>query len=180
MKTLLLQLTTCVGLLVPGQALADSPLVPPRVKEVWSPNKQFCAVMKPKAMTTTVYRIDKDGRRARSWAMHGWFRVANLADDGEHLIAGHDGVNLLPLGVTKNEPMIRFFRRGELIKTVRLGELLKDLSHLQRTVSHYFWGDYLGLDKRGRYVVETVENRRLAFDISTGRLVAHDRDVRHR
>jgi hypothetical protein len=157
-----------------AQLLADSPLPPPEVKEVWSPNKKFCAVMNPTPMTTTVFRVEDDGKRTKSWAMQGWFRVANLTDDGEHLVVGNGGINLLPLNVTKNEAMIEFFKRGKLISTVTLGELLKDQSNLQRTVSHYAWGNYLGLDEKGHYIVETVEGRKLAFDVPTGKRLTYE------
>lgn len=150
---------------------ADTPLPPPEAKEVWSPNKRFCAAMDPKARTTVVYRVAKDGHRTRSWTMKGWFRVAHLADDGEHLVVGHDGINLLPTNVAKEEPMIRFFKRGKLFNIVALGELQPDLKKLKRTVSHYHWGSYLGFDKEGHYVVETVDGRKLAFDVNTGMAV---------
>lgn len=152
---------------------ADTPLPPPRAKEVWSPNKRFCAAMNPESMTTVVYQVAENGRRKKTWTMKGWFRVAHLADDGEHLIVGHDGINLLPTNVTKDEPMIRFFRRGKLLNTVTLGELLMDQSHLKRTASHYLWGHYLGLDEKGRYLVETVEGKKLAFDVTKGKAVSH-------
>jgi predicted SnoaL-like aldol condensation-catalyzing enzyme len=67
--------------------------------------------------------------------------------------------------------MIEFFKRGELIGTVKLGDLLKDQSSLKRTVSHCLWGSYLGLDAKGHYVVETVEGRKLVFDVTTGKPV---------
>ncbi len=47
-----------------------------------------------------------------------------------------------------------------------------DLSNLQRSVSHLNWGSYLGFDEAGHYAIETVEGRRRAFDVTTGRTVA--------
>ncbi|MHB1038146.1 MAG: hypothetical protein ACYC35_27670 [Pirellulales bacterium] len=170
-KTNAFSLSTLLFLCFQGHLFADTPLPPPEVKEVWSPNKKFCAVMEPKASTTTVYRVEGDGKRTKQWAMPGWFRVAHLADDGEHLVVGNGGINLLPLNVTKNETMIEFYKKGKLVKTVTLGTLLKNQSSLKRTVSHYLWGNYLGLDDKGRYVVETVEGRKLAFDVTTGKTV---------
>ena len=169
MKTTASLLLFILTITIQAGLRADEPLPQPEVKEVWSPNKKFCAVMDPKPMTTTIFRVENDGKRTKSWAMKGWFRVAHLADDGEHLVVGNGGINLLLLNVTKDEPIIEFFKRGELIKTVTLGELLKDQSSLKRTVSHYLWGNYLGLDENGYYVVETVEGRKLLFDVTTGK-----------
>jgi hypothetical protein len=169
MRTTANLLFCVLAITIQTELSADTPLPPPTVREVWSPNKQFCAVIDPNTKTTTVYRVGSERKRTKSWAMSGWFRTAHLADDGEHFIVGHDGINLLPLNVTKNEPLIRFFRRGKLISTATLGELLKDQSSLKRTVSHYLWGNYLGLDGQGHYCVETVEGRKLAFDVTTGK-----------
>jgi hypothetical protein len=176
MKTTTSLLLLILTITIQATLLADTPLPPPAMKEVWSPNKQFCAVMDPKPMTTTIYRVEGEGKRNKQWAMQGWFRVAHLADDGEHLVVGHGGINLLPLNVTKDEPMIDFFKRGERIKTVTLGELLKDQSSLKRTVSHYLWGSYLGLDEKGHYAVETVEGRKLVFDVTTGKPLTPAKD----
>ena len=169
MKSAISLLLFFLSITTQAELRADAPLSPPEVKEVWSPNKKFCAVMEPDPATTTVFRVEGGGKRTKVWTMAGWFRVAHLADDGEHLVVGNGGINLLPLNVTKDEPMIDFFKRGEHIKTVTLGELLKDRSSLKRTVSHYLWGNYLGLDENGHYVVETVEGRKLVFDVPTGK-----------
>ncbi len=47
-----------------------------------------------------------------------------------------------------------------------------DLPNLQRSVSHLNWGSYLDFDEAGHYAIATVEGRRLAFDVTTGRMVA--------
>jgi hypothetical protein len=100
--------------------------------------------------------------------MYGWFRVASLADDGEHFVAGYWGMNLIPLNYDKQLVMLYFFKRGELLNHVTLEQIIRDNSKLRRTASHYAWGNFLGLDKSGRYVVETVEGRRIRFDLTTG------------
>jgi hypothetical protein len=157
-------------------ALGDTPPRPPKVTGATSANKKFFAVMDPKSKTITIYRVNADGGPSVQWTMRGWFEVAALADDGKHLVVGYEGNlgNLLPLSVTKDFPMIQFYKTGIRIKVVTLGELVQDLSALQRTVSHYRWGEYLGLDKDGRYSAQTVEGRRLAFDVTTGRLASID------
>lgn len=155
------------------QLRADEPLPPPQIEEVWSPNKHFCAVMNPESDTTIVYQVAGNGNlKTKSWTMKGWFRVAHLADDGDHLVIGNSGMNLLPTDVTKDEPMILFFNRGKLIKTVTLGKLLTKMSSLQRTVSHYDWGNYLGFNEKGLYVVKTVEDKQFLFDVTTGEVAS--------
>jgi hypothetical protein len=103
--------------------------------------------------------------------MAGWFRLAALSDDGEILVAGYDGMNLLPLDYSPDLVVLTFYRRGAFIAEVTLDQVIDDFAALERTVSHYNWGYYLGFDQAGRYVIETVEGRRIAFDAATGVMV---------
>ena len=144
--------------------------VPPKTVEVWSPNNRFCALMDVQKKTTTCYRVGRNGQRQQQWSMPGWFRVAYLADDGEHFITGLDGARL-PLNYTKDQVMISFYEKGELTNEVTIGQLVQNPGNLRRTPEHYLWGTYGGLDAKGRFVVDTVEKRRLAFDVTTGKLV---------
>ena len=59
--------------------------------------------------------------------------------------------------------------RLKLIELVTLGELVSRKSSLERTASHYYWGEYRGLDDDGNYVVETVEKRTAIFNVATGK-----------
>jgi hypothetical protein len=64
--------------------------------------------------------------------------------------------------------MIRFWNEGRLLRSVALKEILPDLNRLRRTVSHWHWGNYVGFDRSGLFVVETVDGKRHRFDVSTG------------
>jgi hypothetical protein len=76
---------------------------------------------------------------------------------------------LLPLDYDPKQPMLRFFKRGRLLASVSLDELVPDASKLARTASHYAWGHYLGFDEQGRYGVELLDGARVRFDPETGR-----------
>ena len=130
--------------------------------------------MDPDRQITDVFRVDKEGNRHKTWSMYGWFRVAALADDGEHLIVGYDGMNLLSLDFNMEQVMLYFFHKGRLLNYVTLAEIIRDRSALQETTSHYYWGNYLGLDEEGHYLIETAEHRLLMFDPTTGYRVKDD------
>ncbi|MGO8746814.1 MAG: DUF4019 domain-containing protein [Thermoguttaceae bacterium] len=170
-------LSVCITFGLTTIALAYPPDAP-RTREVWSPNKQFVALIDPHDKMATIYRSDKDGSRAYVWKMkiEGWLPVLSLANDGEHLILGYRDGAVLPLTVTKDVPMVRFFKRLSLMKKLTLGDLIQDVSKLEQTyvtsVPRYQWGAYCGFDKEGHYVVETIEGRRLTYDVSTGELVS--------
>lgn len=124
--------------------------------------------MDPARRVTTVYRRRAGGVQEPLWSMPGWFRVASLSNDGEYLVTGFDGVNLLPLDFKKDQVMLSFYDRGKLIRHVRLNEMIADVSKLTKTVSHYQWGQYLGLNAEDHYVVELAGKQWLLFNIRTG------------
>lgn len=158
-------------LLWAAPAAADTPLPPPATHEVLSPNHAYLAVADVEADRIAVYRA-ANRTAAPLWTFPGWQRYLWLADDGHHLAIGYPGANLLRLD--QAEPttvMLRFVRDGVVFRERRLGELVADLHHLRRTVSHYFWGYVAGWDALGRLIVVTVEDRRLAFDPTTGEAI---------
>ncbi len=157
-----------VTITLAGICHADGPLPSPARETIWSANRRFFAVMEPDKQITTIYRAMPGKPGEKVWSMYGWFRVAALADDGDHLVVGNGGMNLIPLNFNKQEVMIYFFKRGELINHVTLDQIIRDYSKLQRTVSHYQWGTFEGFDQAGRYVVNTVEGRRIRFDVAKG------------
>ncbi len=150
----------CLGL----RLAADAPPEAPADKTIRSLNGKFQAFLDAGRKQTTVFEVRKGAPPVRLWSMPGWFRVAALSDDGDHLVVGFDGNNLLPLDYRKDEAMLRFYERGKLLRTVRLSELIQDYSKLQRTVSHYAWGHYIGFDRNNRFLLDTVEGRRFTFD----------------
>ena len=81
---------------------------------------------------------------------------------------GPNGLNLLPLQVDENEPLLVFMRRTERVRVVTVGQLFPGLRGLQHTVSHFAWGSIAGVSVRNQLMVELVDGRRLAFDISSG------------
>jgi hypothetical protein len=52
-----------------------------------------------------------------------------------------------------------------------LNEIIKDFGKLETTASHFQWGSCRGINTQGRFVIETVEKRRLIYDVKTGELV---------
>ena len=170
LKTLYVITTSVIGFLLISQLVfADEPQISPSTKTVWSLNKKFYALMDPGMNITTIYQVlDKD-KKNELWSMFGWFRVAGLSSDGQHHVTGHNGMNLLPVNHKKDEVMLYIFKKGELINYVTLDQLIKDPSKLQKTVSHIYWGNFVGIDDNDHYVVESVENRQIVYDITIER-----------
>lgn len=148
------------------EPLAGEPLAPPADQTVCSPNGVYCAVMDAETKQTFVLR---DGRP--HWQRSGWFRDAFLADDGEHLVVGYRGLDLLNWDYRPGTVLLSFWRRDRLIRAVPFAEVIEEPARLRPMAGHFLWGRTAGFDESGRFIVETVEDRRLTFDITTGILV---------
>lgn len=154
--------------LLAASARADAPLPPPEAIEQCSANGAHCATADPVANRIDVYRKGTPGTPL--WSVPGWARVFHVSDSGRHLVTCFGGVNLLPLDYKRDEPMLTFYDRGRLVRSVTLAELVPDLTKLRRTVSHYEWGRCVGFDGPATYSVETVDRGLLRFDATTGQL----------
>jgi hypothetical protein len=160
-----------IVMLISGDAFSDSPIIAGDEPDmVESKNHQFFAVPSPNGKSTIVYRRRKP-HDEELWRMPHWYLTAFLSDDGEYLTTGYPGNNLLDLDCAASTPMLQFYRRGTLVKTVALGEILRSLKSLQRTVSHFAWGFYRGHLSLHTVAVDTLEGNRLSFDVTTGALV---------
>ena len=181
-----------------GNAQADTPMGPPQDYEVSSRNGQWIARMTVEPATTAVYKAPGDG--AAVWSIESYHRVVYLADDGEHLaiafldllFASPDMVVMTPDyraefdAKNRRDPIsdpwspaayspemvvLRFMRRGEIVRDVSVRELLPDLSKLQRTASSWHWGMFGGFNKRGEFMAGAVDYRTLFFEPATARIV---------
>ena len=148
-----------------GLALADAPLRPPAKYTVCSANQAFCAVADP---TTQSVSIFARGATVPSWSLKPWHRQIFLANDGDHLIVGPSGLELIPLDTKLADPLLIFINRKAIVRVVSVGDLFASLSSLRRTASHYEWGRVVGISPRDQLVVKLVNGKRLAFNISTG------------
>jgi hypothetical protein len=68
--------------------------------------------------------------------------------------------------------MMSIHRRGKLILAVRLDQLIFDRTNLLAPERGSRWGVCKGLVSLHRFSLETVENRRLEYDVKTGTLVS--------
>lgn len=142
------------------------------VKQVWSRSKEFVADSNFDTKVTRFSRVEWQGNMGRStpvWSMEGAFPIAWLANDGEHFVTAYEGGHLLPQGYDRNQVMLSFTRRGKVINQIGLSQLINDFSRLERVGSNYRWFRYWGLNTCGYLVLETVEQKELLFDVTTGR-----------
>ena len=156
-----------------GTVLADTPLPPPDRLEVCSADKTICAVSDPVANRTVVSSTQS---RQVLWTLPGWHRWLFVSDDGMSVVTGYSGMNLVPVDVTLEEPVLFFYSRGKLVRSTRLGDLYKHKSQLPRTVSHLAWASGGEFNDANQFVITLAYGRRVAFSTSTGQIVREIRD----
>ena len=156
-----------------GTARADEPLPPPHRYTACSPSKRFCVTSDPQ-QGTFAHSPDRPGVDGARWRIPRWFRVLYASDDPDLLVTGHDGISLVSAEAPAAVEILDFWRRGKLVRTYKLGELV-DVRSLRPTASHLYWGDYQGFDTDGLFRVSTVEGKVLVFAPTTGKLVRQQR-----
>lgn len=147
---------------IASSALADSPLPPPERLTFCSASGNTCAVSDPLTNTTIV---SSRGSYPLPWAISGWHRWLIVSDDGDSVVK-HQG--LAPTDVTLETPVIFFFNRSGLVRTVTLGDLYKSRSELSRTASHFEWARNIVVNNANQLVVELVSGKKVAFAVNSG------------
>ncbi len=143
-------------------ALADAPLQPAERKVNCSPNGNFCATSDP-LEKVTVIKGD-----SVSWTVPGWHRWLFVSDDGESVVIGYEGMNLVPIDVSLEEKVIFFYHRSNFLRAVKLRDLYLDKSQLKQTASHLAWGSIAGFNHANQLVVELVTGSKVAFSAKSG------------
>jgi len=138
---------------------ADMPLPPPADISVYSENKQYIGISYAKKDKTVCYQINGN-KRKEIWSIKGWNRSFYISDDGNYLIIGYSGLNLLSRDYKPEWTAISIWCKGKLIRDYQFKDLINDFSKLQETASHYYWGRIIGLN--GKILkVNTVETNLL-------------------
>lgn len=154
-----------IAALLTSPALADTPLPTPEKFTTCPAARKPCATSDPASNTTLVFP-QVSGQD--SWQIPGWHRWLFLSDIGEPVVVGYSGMNLVPVEVTLDEPVLFFYNRNRLVRTVKLDQLYRHKSQLLRTVSHLAWVHNIGFNSSNQFVVELVNGDKLAFNPRTG------------
>lgn len=154
-----------IAALLANPAFADTPLPPPKKLTTCSAAGRLCATSDP---ATNVTLVSPQASGLAPWSIAGWHRWLFLSDDAESVIVGYAGMNLVPVDVTLDEPVLFFYNRGRLVRTIRLGELYRRKSQLQRTFSHFAWVYSIGFNRSNQLVIELLNGEKVAFAPKTG------------
>lgn len=156
---------------ISSRVYADAPFLDDDFTRRDSRNKKFFTDAGPRRKSTVVFRQEGHAPAVRIWEMPGWFRYNFISDDGEYLVTGCDEGDMLPLNYKRDEVVVSFYFRGKFVRAVHLDEIVLDPGNLTRTNSHFLWGIYEGFSGSRQFIVDTYEQRRLIFDVTTGAVV---------
>lgn len=150
-------------------AMADQPLAVPATT-VCSSSGLVCATRGPAG--ATVWRKLRGGTKKMLWRAPTRGTNLRVADDGLSLVDVQPWANLVERDAGPGTTIFTFFRPDGPPVRVSLGDMIRDIPALPRTVSHRSWARTFGYDGRGHFQVDTVEGRRILFNPGTGRPVA--------
>ncbi len=118
-----------------------------------------------------LYRVDADADELL-YKTKGWYSFS--------VLVSNDGNSLVRIGPWPSQgqppestPALVFYSGGTEFRVFTVADVVKDLSALEHSMSHYSWGGSLewadgGWD--GRVQVHTVEGTTIVFDIETAEI----------
>jgi hypothetical protein len=136
----------------------------------WSANGHFVARPGPGDRTTVVLRLDDQGVLVKLWTMPGWNVWDSLSDDGDYLVKCRE--ELTTRRGKSNEPVLSIYRRGELRTSIRLEQILLDERRRGPSRPGSRWGECKGFVALHLFALDTIERRRLEYDVTTGELAS--------
>ena len=142
-----------------GSLFADEPPLPPQTHTEYSNNKKYYIVSDYENQTTVCYEAS-DNNPVKKWSIDGWYRYCYITDDGQFCAVFYNGMNLLPRDYTKKDILFTVYKNGEKYDQKTIGEVIRNGKKLQKTVSHYYWGDVADVYNRG-IILDTVEGIKL-------------------
>jgi len=140
------------------------------VKVSCSLNNFFCASSDPESQTTTIYRRRAGGIKESIWSMKGYFPVAFVANDGEHLVTGYSSGSVLT-NYRRNPVLISFYEHGRLLNQIRLNDVIRDPSKMPKVEDQYHWGSLLGLNADDHLTIQIYDQSWILFDTKTGQAI---------
>jgi hypothetical protein len=140
----------------------DDPLPTPADRKVFSPDHRFYFNTRVRENRTDVFAAGKPA--APLWTLPMYLDEAFLSNDGRHIAAEYPGGNILDASVKPSDTLFTFYSPGALPRLVSVGSVVGDLQKLPRTSSGYGWGNAVGFDRDGWFVVMLSDRRTVRLD----------------
>lgn len=143
------------------------------LEQIYSPNKRCYAKADLSANRTTVFGRVGQGRIYRQfelWSMDGCHEMLALTNDGERLVTGFNTEGRAILGSHPDLVILTVFEKGKMVREMRLRDLLPDDESLPEVDSLGVWGRYRRINPAGYYIIETIGNETVLFNVEKGEI----------
>ena len=118
-----------------------------------------------------MYKVEGAFQLNKIYSVKGWHRAPFLSFDGVFFVSSYGGLNLVPIDAKPTLVMLSIYKNGKLHKEITLSEIIKNMSSLERTASHFNWGGISSINNSD-IALKTVEGRVIVL-LESG-LVEHD------
>jgi hypothetical protein len=186
----------CISAFCIGHSLADSFLLPTTRVQA-SPSGTAFFLMASRYSTRpdrtegsdfgVAYSVERDGKFRKLWRVKGWAApCVFISDNGRFLVRiGGEG-DEIGEQPCKEDIALTFFRDGIIQKQYSTADLVKDVKHVPKSVSHYFWiysftpeflrqaglpCDAPSLDSSNVFHLMTVDGIQYEFDATTCKIL---------
>jgi len=135
------------------------------------------------------YAVERDGSFRKLWRVKGWAApCVFISDNGRFLVRIGGAVDEIGEQPCTEDIALTFFRDGVIQKQYSTADLVKDVEHVPKSVSHYFWiysftpqflrqarqaglpDDPPSLDSSNVFHLITVDGIHYEFDAATGKI----------
>jgi len=107
-----------------------------------------------------------DGSNQLIWSVSWYAYSVEIANDGEHVVRPG------PWASSFDDEAVAFIRRGEIVKSYKIKELVKKKRKVHRTMSHFFWQREMLFDRKQlKYYISTLDSKHYIFNVSTGETI---------
>jgi hypothetical protein len=109
--------------------------------------------------------------------MSGYHNVVFLSDQPDLLVTAYRGGHLIDLSRSADEEVLAFYRRGHLLRSLRLAELVERPTSLPRQGRFRRWFESMGFSAPDRFSLRTGDGRLFLFDATNGRTISVSRTL---
>ena len=140
---------------------ADEPMLPPQNYTKLFADGRFMLICDATKKETTCYELVGASAAVvpeEKWSIPKWRQFVYLSENGEFCVLDDWG-GLIPLNYDMEYVLFVVYKNGVEYTKIRLFDVIRDEQNLERTVSHYHWGNIKSFENDG-ILLDTVEGKK--------------------
>jgi len=125
------------------------------------------------------YEIKPGNKDSLLWTVSGWYSYnIFLSNNGNYLVRKGHWPDAFDDPVEFDKDLaVAFYNKGKLLKSYYVSDIVKDISKIQYSVSHYSYSKWENFNHwRNEFTLITNDDMIYTFDISTGEIISKEKD----